>query len=116
MLAALSLLAVFFGYNRLHRISEKQRMLEETSRLADEIERMVINGNVGEESSVQIEISSGYRLRYEPENRQLEISGTRIPENGFEYPVSIPSEEFGPGEHLLSIEVEKDRILVKEVD
>lgn len=103
---------IFIGaYAYLQGLSAAKRAEEAASQLHSEVQYVVITGNSRE--NVGIEIPSGYILRFDSDNNQLVIDGIRMPEDG--YPLLIEGPELAAGEHMVSIALENDRIVVSEV-
>lgn len=116
VLAATCLLVFFVGYNYFQEISSSQKAFEEATNLDEEIEGLIISGDVGENSKVIVDIPSGFSLYFDSENNQWVIDGTRLPEEGYDLTVVGPGKELGPGKHELLISVKENKIKVSEVD
>ncbi|MFP4005862.1 MAG: hypothetical protein ACLFUR_03975 [Candidatus Hadarchaeia archaeon] len=114
-LGALSLTAGIFGYSRVQELSSREEMLDQATKLSEEIDSMIISGDIGESRLVRIKVPNGHELKYEPEQKSFIFSGTKVPDNGFDYPIEASVLEFGPGDHSLFIEVEENGILIREL-
>jgi hypothetical protein len=103
---------IFIGaYAYLQGLSAVKLAEEVASQLHSEVQYVIITGNSRE--NVRIDIPSGYILRFDSDNSQLVIDGIRMPEDG--YSLSIEGPEIAAGEHVVSIALENNRILVSEV-
>jgi len=96
------------AYAYLQGLSVTKRAEEVVSQLRFEIQYVIDTGNP--RGNVKIEIPSGYTLSFDSDNNQLVIGDIRVPEGGFSLPIQGP--ELSAGEHMVSIVLENNRIIV----